>query len=357
MDLYLVDPNTWQPTDLIDDYESLVWTDRYCKYGDFTLMVKSRSSLVKRLASRKYLRIADSTRIMQIETLDNNHQSAEGTDLIKISGRSLEQFLMHRAFKQFGNTAAKIMTGTPAEIAVALVNEYCVDPTTVEATSIIPGLDCWDVTTNGLSSVTLNVQRGTVYDAVMNILEPFGLGWYIDSDGPSLLDFAVYNGVDRTDPTTGYYTEYSADNDNLLNTSTLESVSNFKNHVRVLGAKAYADAYALGTDPSVSGFDRRTLILDATDIGTDSSTTVAQDQAALQRRAMEALADINNRYVRVVDGDIPQNNWSKVAYGLGDLVVVKDNYENRAIARITETVWSSDKEGEKRSPTFDFSAP
>lgn len=105
------------------------------------------------------------------------------------------------------------------------------------------------------------------------------------------------------------------------------------------------------------------MVIEANDIGTAADyepgegdpppTTIAQDQADLIERGKSALREQANRYQRLVNGDVPTANWNATYYGLGDIVWVKDNEGVKTKMRISEQIWSLDKTGEKRTPTFE----
>lgn len=350
MDLFRVD-GAMRQTEILEDYESLVWTERYCAFGDFSLITKRSEIISQNLRSLKYLGMSESNRIMMVETADFNYQTAAGDDAVKLTGRSIEAFLAYRNGAKYNDNAPDRLTGTRGAIANSLVTKYCIDPATAGAVNVIPGLSVAAPPNTG--STILVVRKGDMYSTVKTILEPARLGFMIRVEkGTSNLTFAVYRGVDRSNPATSYYMEYSPNNENLQEISTVESIANFKNHARVNGSKTGVDVYVGGATAYTKGFDRRSIIIDASDIGT-GTTTVAEDQADLRERGLDVLADINNRYLMTVDGDIPQTLWNKVYYGLGDIVLVKDTYGNATKCIITEQIWSSDSAGERRTPSFE----
>jgi len=357
-DLYLLDYN-FKKTQLVEDYDSLVWTERYSTSGEFELDVKDYYLLSQRLSQYKYLSFSESRQIMQIESANVSTESPDGR-IVKLTGNSLETFLNQRNTAEGSTQAAgvaEIITSSPAGIIDYLVNEYCVNTSTAGAVNVIPGLSILPANVYppaSTAAVSLSLTRGPLYDLIASIAAQYGLGFVIGADA-NPLGFQVYTGIDRTDKTNPQlYMEYSADANNFSPTSYLESIQNFKNHARVLGAKTGTDVYAPGVDATVSGFDRRTIVVQNSEIGadTDNPTTIAEDRAQLAQLGYQTLADINNRYTHMTDGEIDQKNWNKVSYGLGDLVMVKDLLGNRTKCQITESVWSVDGTGRKLTPTF-----
>lgn len=351
MDLYRCD-YTLRPVEIIDDYESLIWTDRYVGAGDFKLVVKENHMLRYVTWPGNYLQCSESGSMMMIETVSIKRQEAgKGQiNLMEITGRSMEAFLTMRTSKSLPGGGAgnygkdpESFTGTVGSIGKQIVDKYCINPASAGPVNVIPNLEA--VNFYGTVTTTATFERGPIYDYLTNLALAYGAGWRIQvNDGK--MTFFMYDGIDKTDPATSYYRVYSADDDNLYNTSTLKSSSNFKNHARVLGKTIGIDVFAAGYDSTVSGLNRRTMIVEANEI---------DDIPSLTNIGKRALADDSNRLVSMIDGDIPTNSWNDIYYGLGDIVWVKDTYGEKVKMRVIEEILSSDASNPfSRTPTFDM---
>lgn len=344
MDLYLRTGLTGTPQ-IIDDYESFVWTERFSGAGDFVLTVKEGSRFWGNLRSYKYMTCSMSQRIMMVETIEEPRPE-EGEAIMTVKGRSIEAFLEHRHNKSF-DTDEIVITGTTAYIVEYMVDRYCIQNTSPNAG--IPSLYILPNSVGGTSS-TVVVKRDTIYNIVQSLCDLDGLGWRIVFDKDRKLGFQVYDGIDRSDPTKSWYYEFSEDMENLKDVSSVRSVTNYKNHARVLGKRTATDVYAPGTSSSVSGLERRTLVVDAKDIGEDDTRPLSEDVNLLKKRGLEALAELKNQYVNMLDGDIVDLEWNLLGT-LGDIVVVKSGID-RIPMRIAEVIWSADRTGVRRTPTF-----
>lgn len=358
MDLYYAD-STFTATEVIEDYDSFIWTERYSAFGEVTLYVPESHVYTHGLKSWNYLLMSESKRVMQIESVENTRQTKQ-KNLVKVTGRSLEAFLMHRNNKTFAASGPEKITGAAGGIARYLVNRYCIDPATAGETSVIPNLTWVQPPTT--PTITMYVERGDIYSRVKSICDANGLGFaIIKNPGDPVLYFTVYQGLDRSDPNDeAMYMEYSPNNETLFDVRSFESIAGYKNHARVLGAKTSVDAFSPGTPNTVSGFDRRTILVEATDIGSaideedpEKITTIADDQAALVLRGQEVLAEENNKYIHYIDGKVPQNKWNDTYWGLGDIVMLKDVSGDKSKSRITEQIWSASSSGEEMVPTFE----
>lgn len=348
MDIFIADAN-YRPSVPIEDYESLIWTERYASHGDFELTVKENNYFgLGQLRSSKFIVSSASNRVMMVENISVPRQK-EGKNQIKITGRSIEAFLMNRSNVSRLTPNAEKVSGTPQQIANYIVDRYCVSPATAGSVNVIPGLSVGAVPAG--TQVTMYLARGTIYDVVKAIADAHKMGFTIfRSEGG--LSFYPYFGIDASNPNTSYYREFSVDAENLINLSSVESIAGYKNHARVTGTKASVDVYLPGVASSVSGFNRRTLSVSATDVG-DETTTIAEDEAALRIRGQKALAEENNKYQFIVDGDIPPDSWNESFFGLGDIVQVQDMYGIKSKMMITESVRTADSRGYQYLPSFE----
>jgi len=354
MDLYLGDYN-YAPVKVIDNYESFVWTERYSAYGDFTL-VTQLDYYLQNLRQAEYILSSETSTVMMVETVERTKDETTGAPLVKVTGRDFCAFLDNRSSKSGTSALAKVnesFTGTMSDIIRYIVFKYVADPT-LAGTNAIPGFSVVNAVSPQGGSVTLNVARDTVYNMIKAMCDGMGYGFKINRNvsAPGTLTCFIYAGIDRSDPNASYYKVYSPDDDTFFDTHSVESIANYKNHARVLGAKTGIDVYTPGIGVTPTGIARRTLVVDASDVGPDNTTTAAQDQAVLSRRGLEALANQQNAYMYVVDGKTPQNNWNATYFGLGDIVWVKDDVGVKTKSRITEQIWSADASGPQFSPSF-----
>ena len=357
MDIYLTEGD-FRKKAILDEWESLIWTARYSAYGDFELKIKQSKYFLGDLRNYQYVLMSESDVVMQIETTKVERKTDE-ENIVVISGTSIESFLANRNNKTDALREDQLLIGSSGYICNYLVDRYCINAGTAGAVNVIPNL-IYDGAYPG-DEYTMYVPRGDIYDLVKTIADMDGLGFKIRISNAQLV-FTTYYGADRTNHTAPNYRLYTPDDDTLLAPSLLESIANYKNHARVLGNKTGVDVYSPGTEPTVSGFNRRTLLIEATDIGSapdvdpsdEDYTTIEQDQAALRQRGWAELAKLENKYQRLIDGDIPQNMWDFTEFKLGDIVWVKDNFNHQTKNRIVEQIWSVDKTGTKRNPTFEL---
>ena len=80
---------------VIDLYESFIWTDRYCKYGDFEIYMAMSVEYLEYLKQDYYLINRNSEHVMIIEKIRISSDIEDGGH-ITVTGRSLESILDRR---------------------------------------------------------------------------------------------------------------------------------------------------------------------------------------------------------------------------------------------------------------------
>jgi hypothetical protein len=190
----------------------------------------------------------------------------------------------------------------------------------------------------------------TVYDAIAQICSTYNLGFRLLREyDTSNLWFDIYSGSDRT---TGQSTlapvVFAPGLDNLENTKELTIVENAKNVAYVFSPAGFEMVYPEDVDPDVEGFERRVLVVNASDITSENPDV----SAALIQRGKEELA--KNRTYQAFDGEISQNSSYKygIHYNLGDLIEMRNEDGIANNMRVTEQIFVSDKEGERAYPTL-----
>ena len=94
MDIWVLD-KTLEANDIIDTFNSLIWTDRYDEYGDFEIYTSVTDQALSLLQMDYYLQSRSSEHVMIIEEVLIDTDSENGNS-VTITGRSLESLLSRR---------------------------------------------------------------------------------------------------------------------------------------------------------------------------------------------------------------------------------------------------------------------
>lgn len=372
MDVYTLNKN-FQQDNVIDAFETLVWTERFSKMGEVVLEVPDTPANRLAIPEGKFLSIPASQEVMIAET-----RSAEN-GILKIEGSSLVSIFQSRLIKKswdnkYGFTS---FSGTPGVIANLFVQNFAVpgypgsliDFGGFATAETIPNLSVASADTTDLTSIVYPAKHGQLYDSLKEFCESYNLGFRIlltSVTAPSsyTLQFVARAGRDLTSTQSTYPSvKFSSAMDSLMDPKELRSIKGYKNNAyafapNVLSTSAiYGVAYARPSDVSLTGFDKRTLLVLADDIQpADVDITTSGGIQALKdlltQKARNELA--NNNYVKMVDGEVVPQSMFKygIDYMLGDIVelVVADG--DSSAARISEYIYTQDQDGFKAYPTL-----
>lgn len=359
--LYTLDDNFYQK-EIIDAYASLVWTERYNDSGEFVLTVPIDSVSADYVKEGTFLGIEESKDVMLIDTVSQKEQK------IQAVGKSLTDFLKQRILRNTWSTAKDhwTITDIPGHVAGTIVSQMLGPGGSMDSGSVLvdgtneifPNLVVGPLA--GGDSTKLAIPYGNVFDGVKIACDEDDLGFRLypelTTPGNYNLRFTTYAGLDRTSgQSVNPWVIFEAAMDSLTDIESLRSIAGY-----VTAAYAWASgisaqsqigsAFAPGTS-ALTGFKRRTLMVDASDINTSdySSSDLA---TILDRRAKNAL--INNNYVRFTDGQlVPQNAFVYgTDYNLGDIIELRGPNDEVQSARVTEYIRAKDSSGETAYPTL-----
>jgi hypothetical protein len=199
----------------------------------------------------------------------------------------------------------------------------------------------------------LEVQRGTLYTAVLDVLADMNCGLRVERPNGSStkIRFIVHDGTNRK--ATIQFSHESGDLDSARYFSSNKSDKN----------GAYIASPYWGTywseSGTPSGFNRRLMYIEASDVninpseaGAYSFIPAAKVEAILQKRArrrvrarkktdmLEATVSKSNKYIYRED------------YDIGDIVFVVGNYDFSNAMRVVEYVETEDDNGQTGYPTL-----
>ena len=356
MELHLLD-NIMRRIEVVDRFESLIWTERFTAFGDFELVLQATQANRALFPIGTRMVHNESDRIMTVETIENKTDS-EGRSILTVSGRSLEQILEDRvATDSMANLTTNpnwVLTGTPGVIARKIFTDIC-KLGILSSSDIIPFQESVFYTQQYTApepstQITLTIELMTVYDAIKDICEAYGLGFSLArvADKPEIR-FQVFPGNDRTLAQDVFPpVVFSHDLENLDNTTALKTVEGYKNVAYVFAKNGSVVVYAPGTDATMTGFERRVMYIKHD----GDEPAGAALTALLTQKGYDALA--LSRGLSAFDGEIPQRGSYKYGqdYYLGDIVEMRNADGVSSRMRVTEQIFVSDAEGDRSYPTL-----
>jgi hypothetical protein len=351
MEVYTLDA-LMRREEVIDDFESLIWTERFLPWGDFELQMRPTLAARSLLTEGTKIAMNKSLYVGEVETIVDE-VNEDDVKVLTIKGRTIEKIMEDRtAAITKGATTNWVVNGVPAAVARWIFKKVCVEGVLSEF-DVIPfiheGLILPASTIpEPIDPIIWSQPPQTVYKALYDLCSAWNLGFRIlRKYDTTELYFDVYAGSDRTTRQSLLSPViFAPELDNLHNTSELRTSEDFKNVANVYTPSGFLEVFGTAVDPEIDGFDRRVLTVVADDI-----SGTGWESAALQR-GREELA--KHRAFQAFDGEIAQN--SQYVYGqdyyLGDLVEQRNTDGVSNDMRVTEQIFVHDKEGERAYPTL-----
>lgn len=359
MELYTLNESL-RRTEVVDLYESLIWTERWAEWGDFELSIRSTPGTRTLLKPGVQLGLDRSYRVMTIETTEDTTDQA-GAEVLKLKGRSLESIFERRAARPTNQTLTALptwnITDVPAAVIRKIVTDTCITPTrTYDKISpyiyagkhpLVPA----STITEPVDPIGVQLEPQTVYNAIKNLANTWILGFrLLRDDTMSRLYFDVYTGRDLSMAQMVHPpVVFSPELDNLQNTTELFTIEDAMTSALVITPNGYMEVLAAGIPADTQYTDRAVMIVKADDITLAAGAPL---DAAMLQRGKEALSE--QRAFQAFDGEINQHSQYvyNVDYSLGDIVEMRNRDGVGNQMRVTEQIFVHDKEGEKAYPTL-----
>ena len=339
---------------VIDQYVSLLWTERYDELGEFELVIPY--NLYSLVIGSMYLTIEVSETIMKFEDIQESYDAEVGRTLT-LKGRSVACELELRV------TEGPIFPDKQmAYVVQDILMENLIAPT--NPGRIIPGWLYDPPTDPSIFGpwVKKLFDAGTLYDILRLLCAPYGIGFTVTMDADRNFVFKLVNSTYRAyDQTERPPVIFSDDYDNLKDSSFFMSERDDKNVAVVITEDEdplYRSLIVWGGGIESTGLARRETITDARDvrrnIGSDvDPLTDAEMEAIMWARGMDDLS--LKSPINIFEGTV--DLFTSFRYGvdffLGD--IVQHDYDGReTTARIVEIIHSVTASEDNVYASFDY---
>lgn len=356
MEVYILD-SLLRRRDVVDKFESLIWTERWHDVGDFELDLKSTLENRSNFLVGTKIAINNSYRVMTVESAEDSVGS-DGKQILTIKGRSLEALLEDRVVKysltDLTTEAAWVLTDTPGNVAREMFDHICRPPAALDVEDAIPFIQPGSIFTAGTipepsTPIEWEQKPARLFNAIQEVCTLYDLGFrLVRNFDTSQLYFDIYSGNDRTTRQTNLPPVIFAPRlDNIQNTTEFTNVQKSKNVAYVFSEQGYVVVYGENVDPDISGFDRRVLVV---------NTNVDPDHPDINGMLIQAGDEAlrKNRAISLFDGEV--NEYNKYTYGvdydLGDLTEMRNQDGVISYKRVTEQIFVADSSGERSYPTL-----
>lgn len=334
---------------VIDNYKSMIWTDRYNAYGDFEICFAMDIKLLNVLKEDYYIWSKDSEHCMIIENIKIDADVEDGNQLI-VTGRSLESILERRII-----WGQRIFTGNLQNGIQTMLNECIISPSIEDRK--IANFVFVASTDSKITDLKIDHQYigECLYDVIKGLCEENNIGFKIVLTESNEFAFSLYAGVDRSyNQTENPYVVFSPKFENIINSNFFSSKTDFRN-VALVAGEGEGSARKTTVVGKASGLDRRELFTDARDVSSTTDSGTLSDSEYIKQLQTKGLKDLSDHTPSVAfEGEVDASGLFNYGddFFIGDIVQIADEYGNEGAAYISELITSHNEEGLSVYPTF-----
>lgn len=347
MDLWILDQE-FKKVAIIDTYESLIWSDRYAKPGDFELYTPVSTDVLTYPVANNYLQTTESEHTMIVEDITITSDTEDGNH-IKIVGRSLESILGRRIIWEDMD-----LTGNLQDAFEKLLNACIISPT--DADRKISNFIFERSTDEAIVAMTTDSScaRGdNLLEVVQTLCAYHKIGFKILLNDNNQFVFSLYRGTDRSyNQETLPWVVFKPSFENVIASDYAENNSEAKTVLLAHSTHGENNDDILRTVGGGSGLLRKECFEEISiENGEDLSDT--DYKAKMDEEANTKLSEYKVK--KTFEGEFETTRMFvyKKDFEIGDLVEISNEYGINSTARITEFIYSQEKGEYKRYPTFE----
>lgn len=365
MELLTLDDN-YQPTELVERYGSLIWTERYFTNGDFQLTTTDVERMLDLLPLESCVTIRESTVPMLVEA-HKIEKPKNSAPVLTTTGRSFETVLERRAAvkttKPQDISGARVewfeVRAEPSDAAFHVIRQIIGDvahPPDIPAAQApilspddaLPTVELiLPADYNPSVGPSYEIKPGNLYGVVMELLATnhHGLKAVRPVQGNNKIGIEIYNGANLTDQVV-----FNARFDQFENSTYLLSYAGSANRAYMFSKsgsqKVDKNTLPVG-EPELTGLERRVIYVDV------SSEEGVETVDARRTRGLIEL--YKNNATALFDGQIAEQVAAGYNndYYLGDIIRLDGEYGLSQNVRVAEFIRSDDSTGSKAYPTFE----
>lgn len=348
MDIYVLDEKA-EILDIVDVFQSVIWTVQYYSQGDFELIVPATKKNIDLMQKDRLLcRDKDITKdtfknVMVIEDIKIESDWEEG-DKLTVSGKSLKSIVGRRVVWKQTNLTGNLEAGIRY-----VLNENVIDPE--EESRKIANVELDEVA--GITdTIDAQLLGDNIAEWIESICSTHEIGWDMYVRNKKYI-FRLYKGTDRTyNQTEVPAVVFSDEYDNLLESIYTYERGDYKN-AALIGGEGEGVNKRTTTIGEATGLQRYETYIDGSSVSSNGAIiTEEQYYKLLQDYGKEQLNEVSD--TESFEGNVVSDGNYKLNhdYFLGDLVQVKNEFGIEATPRIIEIIESEDEKGTAIVPKF-----
>lgn len=343
---------------IIDNYKSLIWSNRFVEAGDFELCMSATDPMAIYFKQDYYVWYDaphNEGFYMIVENVKLDTDIDDGLFMI-VSGRSLESLLERRiVWRQTTFNNVTLLSSIER-----LMNENILSPS--DSKRKISNFIFKKPEDKYFVNTRLDTQftGQDLHEAMKALCENFDFGYRVTFDKESMkFILELFRGIDRTySQDENPYVIFSPDFDNLRESSYLTSSSLYKTVTLVAGegeGSSRKTTIVESSEGALDGIYRRELFTDAREISSQTENGSISSSDYTNKLKAKGIDQLREHSIKTLfDGQVDYERM--FVYGedffLGDIVQLENEFGITAMARITEVIYSNDESGNEMYPTF-----
>lgn len=375
----LVYNDDWELQAVVDNYESLVWTDKAKECGDFELYMYYDPDLWKIITLGTFLRIQDSEHTMMVNKRDLKDTFEDAPRMI-FTGKSMEYVTSRRVvYKQID------VTETPGDIVNKLLDENCIDGPNLQQFAPDPtdpnkkyrgitglyrdasnwGLELGDV------KISKQYLGQNIYEALSDLVKTYSSPMcyiFVHHTDDNKWRWRLGTGVNRSwNQGTNEWVTFSSNFNNLKSGEFVQDNDKYANAFYITGAdpgdgkpRITMPIERIDNDTAQGGFISGMKRIEKWIDGSNVKLKNDQNKDVPYRQYVNELLSYGHASMReyvtetTFTGDVDPNvQWVYMRdYYIGDLVNVVDDMGNGAWCAIDGMTITADKNGIVIVPDF-----
>lgn len=336
----------------IDNFDSMIWTDRYYGYGDFSLYLAASTSAVATYVKDYYIWSSDSNELMIVET-SQIKASQNGGMFLTVTGRSMTSILERRII--WGQAT---LQGNFQAAIKKLMNENAINP--ADGSRKFPNLTFKDSTDPAITKLTIDEQfmGQNLYEVIAALCKIRNIGFRITGT-EGAFQFELYAGKDRSyDQLDNPQVIFSPDLDNLTNSTYLHSKETLKT-VSLNGGEGEMPnkkfAVTAITSGAGAGLSRRELYTETSLASKDGDRQMSDAEYTRMMVERGRLSLLDHRTTMTFDGEVemlPTFEYN-IDFFMGDILQMENEFGVEATSRVIEFIRSTTATGNAAYPTLE----
>lgn len=355
-------PMKLEQGEIINELKTKMWVERYRSEGEFKFVADVDTGMKEKLPIGSIISHVDTTEVMIVENheiIDSKNKISE----ISITGRTFETFFENRIVgsnRTFPNPDVSVdyqlAAGTTWNQTVTMIKDHILQDNLLDDDNALPFVTVLSEITEAGTGFARTVKRGNLHQRLIDHLSIDDIGirairpgpWSpLGASDPNLV-ISIHAGVDRTNEII-----FSHGTGEIESADYLWSNKKLKNAALIVGR--WVETWV---DTSATGYDRRVMMIDASDIdGMFTEFPTGADYTNVLNAMAQRGFDILSSQIStaLANAEVSQDSVKAVYrtdYNVGDFVTVHGDYNEVSIMRVTEYVEIEDENGRSGYPTL-----